>query len=127
MNKLILFLNFLKTASCSNKKYVLIKYNSILQNILYVLYAEGVVQSYSKKKINGTEFLIVFLRYYQNKSNLSEISVLFNKKKKTYLKYKEIIFLNEKKKLFFLSTKKGIKTSLDCKLLKIGGFILFSC
>jgi len=127
MNKLILFLNFLKTASKNNKKFILVKNCKILQRIVFSLYKAGVLQSYVMKTLNKKQFLVVFPRYYQNKFALSDVTLLLKKKNNNFLKYKEVIFLKEKNKQVFLSTKLGILTALECKTFKQGGLLLFSC
>jgi ribosomal protein S8 len=127
MNKIFLFLNCLKTASLINQRFVLIKKSNIIENLAFLLYEEGLIQSYHTEIIKEDEFLFVLIRYYQNVSSFIGYKTFYKKKKNNYLKYKEILFLSEKRKKFFFSTKHGLLTSFGCKSLKTGGSLLFSC
>jgi ribosomal protein S8 len=122
-----MFLNSLKNAALIKQEFVCFKHTPFIESVCLSLYKEGLIQSYFIEKININECIIVYIRYYYNKSSLSDIKILLKKKKNNNLKLKNIINFTSKKKLFFISTKFGILNSFDCKQKKIGGITMFSC
>lgn len=97
------------------------------QKILYILYKLGYIRGYF---IKNKKYILVYLKYKENKSiirYIKRISTPGNKKylnKKNYLKYKNKKFktLNG---FFILSTNKGIIIDKEINLKNVGGEILF--
>ena len=121
----IKFLLTLKTCSISKKESILINYHTKNYDLIYILYQEGLIQSFQFKNLNKK--ILVYLRYYYNKILLDSLTIISKPSLNKYLKLKNLYKLNFKKNLFILSTSQGLKTLLDCKINRLGGKLLFIC
>jgi ribosomal protein S8 len=121
----IKFLLTLKTCSLAKKESILIQYHKKNFDLLYILYKEGLIQSFNLTDFNKKIF--IYLRYYYNRTLLNSIKIISKPSNNKYLKLKDLYKLNYKKKLFILSTSKGLKTLFDCKVNNLGGKLLFIC
>ena len=121
----IKFLLTLKTCSLSRKESIVINYNKSNYDLIYLLYKEGLIQSFDFK--NFDKKIFIHLRYYYNNALLDSIKIVSKPSLNKYLKLKDLYKLNFKKKIFVLSTSKGLKTLLDCKISNLGGKLLFIC
>ena len=110
----IKFLLTLKTCSISKKESILINYHTKNYDLIYILYQEGLIQSFQFKNLNKK--ILVYLRYYYNKILLDSLTIISKPSLNKYLKLKNLYKLNFKKNLFILSTSQGLKTLLDCKI-----------
>jgi small subunit ribosomal protein S8 len=121
----IKFLLTLKTCSLSKKESILTNYHTKNYDLIYILYKEGLIQSFNLKNFNSK--ILIYLRYYYNKILLDSIKIVSKPSLNRYLKLKNLYKLNFKKKLFVLSTSKGLKTLSDCKINNLGGKLLYIC
>ena len=121
----IKFLLTLKNSSLVKKEYILTLFFKKNYDIIYILYKEGIIQSFNLQNFNKK--IIIYLRYYYNKILLNSLKIISKPSNTKFLKIKDLYKLNIKKKLFILSTSKGLKTLLDCKKSNLGGKLLFIC
>jgi len=130
MNKnFITFLSLLKVASIENKETILIPLKKAHNNLLIALYKQGLIQNFTQ--VNSFSFsfpkTLIHLRYSFNKSLCKNIKLLSKPSVYLYLTYENICSLYDKRHVLFLSTNKGILTTFDCKVHRIGGIALFTC
>lgn len=123
--QIINLLIILKNASDLKKEFVEIKHNVLFEKILSFFYFEGLILSYKKDFSNNQ--LKIFLKNSQNQNFFKNFKLFSSPSKYLFLKFKDITVLNEKKQLFIFFTDKGLKSSILCKKLKIGGNLIFSC
>jgi small subunit ribosomal protein S8 len=122
---LIKFLIQLKNAALIKKEIIHIKYNNLILQAIFLLYKEGLIQSF---KINKDKtFISIYLRYNYNKNLLKSFKIISKGSNLVYLKYSDICRFFNKRRLLILSTNKGFLTGLECKKYKLGGKLLFIC
>jgi len=97
----------LKNSALVNKEFTVLEYNRKYISLLNILYTEGFIQSFKvQKNISlNKKHLIVFLRYYHNKSNVKNLKILSTPSLTRYLSLREITFLRDKKFVFFFFNK----------------------
>lgn len=122
-NRTINLLVKLKNFSIAGKEQVVCKADKKYFGIVKSLYISGYIQSFYIKNKD----IYFFLRKFLGKSSLCNLQIFSKPSFSCFLKYKEICRINERKFQLFISTKNGIFTLKECKKLKIGGKILFSC
>ena len=128
----IQFLNFLKNAANRNKEVIQLSYSKCVYRLVKVLYRAGYLQSYkflSVKNHNSQvrKEILIYLRYYYDKSNLHNLQVISSPSHSRFLDSRDILRINEAKNTFFFSTNKGILTGFECKKQRIGGILFFVC
>lgn len=124
---LIKFLIKLKNASLLKKEVVTLEFNPFCLELLHVLYAEGLVQSFLIEHENNKLYFKIVLRYFFNKPVLKNLKFFSKPSHIKYFRYSDLCKIVDRKFIFVLSTSKGILTSLECKKKKIGGKLLFMC
>ena len=128
MNKnLIKFLITIRNSSLAKKSFVRVKNLEVLCDYVKVLYRQGLIQSYSIEIEYGVEYLVIFLRNFQNKIVTENLKLLSKPSKVKILSYDDLTRLNLKNKTFILSTSEGIVSHNDCLKYKLGGIAIFSC
>ena len=123
-------LNIIKIGSILQKNKVELSYKKNYFSFLNLLYKHGIIQNFFKIKISFlTPYykILIYFRYFFNKNNIRNLKILSKPSLYLHLNYSDICSLYDKKHILFFSTNKGILTSLQCKMLKIGGFVLFKC
>ena len=120
---LINFLILLKNSSLKRKDSIYCDYTKIYENILKVLYLEGLIQSYYIKNLK----IKIFFRYTSSAPRLNFLKIMSKSSQNYNVKLKDIYQISEGQKVMIFSTSKGIMTSLDLKKNRIGGKLLFVC
>ena len=128
----IQFLNRLKNAANRNKEKVQFSYSICVYRLVKVLYKFGYLQSYKFLTIKNSnnhvrKEILVYLRYYYDKSNLHNLQIISRPSHFRFLDFKDILRINETKNTFFFSTDQGILTSFECKKKRVGGVLFFLC
>lgn len=114
----------IKNFSILLRNQVNIKKNVNYKPILYVLYKNGLIQSF----LETSNIFTIFVRYYFNKPVICYLKIFSKPSLVTYISLIEIYKLPTKKFLFFFSTSRGgIFNQFDCKRHKLGGKLLFVC
>ncbi len=126
-NQTITLLMLIKTASLENKNAFLITFKKSILKLLPVLYKQGIIQNFSVVTILNKQKILINLRYSFNKPICKNIKLLSKPSLYLHLTFTDICLLCDKRHLLFLSTKKGILTSLECKIYGTGGTALFLC
>jgi ribosomal protein S8 len=124
-NNLIKFLIKLKNASIVKKEIIIVNYNRNIVELLFILYKEGLIHSYSINLKNLT--IKVYFKYNQNKDLFRNFKIISKISSTIYLNYNDICRISQKGVLLIFSTSKGFLTGLDCKKYRFGGKLLFSC
>ena len=126
---LIKFLLILKNASLSKKETLIVEYSTIREQMVRLLYCEGLIQSFTLQAntVSKHDFIKIIFRYSSDKSHLRHLKLLSKPSHIKYIKFSDLCNISDKKKIVFLSTDYGFLTSSQCKKLKIGGKLLFLC
>lgn len=130
--QLIRHLNQIKNASLFKKEVVKVPYTRNLFFLVKLLYEEGFLQSFKITSCLRSDkqkdyFLLISLRYFQDKPVLQKMKVISSPSNFRYLKFFEIVKLRDTKNTLFFSTNCGVMTSLTCKQTRTGGLLLFLC
>jgi ribosomal protein S8 len=123
-------LNKLKNASSVNHELIALNANILTQNVLKCLYKEGFILSYRNMHIhdkNSPSKLLVKMRYLYNKSIFQHLKIKSSSSKRIFFSLKDISKMSSKKSLLVFSTNKGLLTLNECKKLRVGGILLFTC
>jgi len=125
---LINLLLVLKNASLSQKEIVYVKYNKMCEKLLKLLYAEGLIVSYSlERRAYEKSFFKITLKSFFNKSAFKNFKIISTPSKIRYLSFSDLSKISDKRLILVLSTDQGFLTSLQCKNLQVGGKLLFVC
>ena len=119
-----------KNASISNLKSIITHSNSFAALILVKLYRDGFILSFRRQynSLNVRQFTFkIFFRNLNEKRVFHKLRFISTNSKVHTLSYCDLSRLNLKTDGLFLSTTRGIKNLIECKQLKIGGVVLFSC
>jgi small subunit ribosomal protein S8 len=111
----------IKNGQISKKAFIEVSLNNINISLLNVLWEEGFIQGYEKKKNN----LKVFLKYNDSNFLINYIKFISKPSLKIFISSKMLWKLNEKLGVFVLSTDKGLLTLKKCKKFNLGGVLLF--
>ena len=92
----------------------------ICEAFLKILWNEGFILGYKldEKNINQIK---IFLKYNKNKLAIESIKFLSKPSRRVYYSAKQIWKIDSNKSLIIFSTNKGLKSTLECKKLGIGG------
>jgi len=121
----IRFLIQLKNAYAIKNQIVLVEKNKTIEELIPLLYAEGLIQSFSV--LSEKKSIQIFLRYFATTPVFKHLKIFSTPSKKVTLQYKDLCKINDKQKIFFVSTNGGILSISDCKKRRIGGLLLFAC
>jgi len=111
----------IKNGHISKKAFIEIFLNNLNISLLNVLWEEGFIQGYVKKK----NTLKIILKYNDSNFLINYIKFISKPSSKIFISSKMLWKLNEKLGIFVLSTDKGLMTLKKCKKLNLGGFLLF--
>jgi ribosomal protein S8 len=120
----------LKNASLAKREKILLEISRSSFDLLKTLDKEGLITLHINDTVpvfNNKNLIpiTVYLNYGLQNSLLRNLKLISKPSKVVHFSYKDLFKLSDKKTLFFLSTNAGIKTSVDCKNLGIGGILLF--
>jgi len=113
-----------KTNYLNKNTYAKFSYNSLSLEILFVLYKDGLIDSY---KINrSTNKVEVKLKYFKNKPLIKDLFLLSKPSHKKYLNAHSLRSLKHKYDYYCISTSKGLLSSRNLQSNnQIGGQLLF--
>jgi ribosomal protein S8 len=121
---IINFLIQIKNASLFNKNKISSKFSKLRYLLIKLLYNKGLIQSFYVEN----NFIIIFIRYINNKSLLKDLKIFSKPSHKIFLKFSDICKIKEQKIIFFLFTNQFlILTNTECKKKHLGGKLLFAC
>ena len=127
----IRLLNSIKNASMTNTELVCVNSNKLVQSVIKILYREGLILSFKvrrkKNYINNTSEVLVYLRYFYNKSVLTRLRIISSPSRKIHISYKNLTRICCKNRVFIFSTIKGLLTLDECKKNRVGGILFFIC
>jgi small subunit ribosomal protein S8 len=113
----------IKNGSLANKLEIFVfktKYSICLLNLLE---EEGFIRGYkiSKEKPN---YLIVLLKYSENKPVISKFKKVSTKSRRIYISISELWRINKAFGILIISTTKGLMTDKNARRLKLGGEVI---
>lgn len=118
-------LSNIKNGQKSNKKSIVQKNSGLCNNVLNLLWNEGLISGYRTLNTNKN-YLEIFLKYLNNNEPaISNITNVSKPNKYIYYSIKTIWKFDVKLGTLVLSTNKGILTLEKSKKAKIGGKALF--
>jgi len=128
----IKFLNQLKNASIKNELQTTVVSNDLTQNLIKLLYREGLIQSFKIRRIEGlnktnSKEATILLRYRHEKATFSNLTIISTPAIQRYLSLNVIDRISSKNVVFVFSTSRGLLTLEKCKRYRIGGVLLFTC
>jgi len=110
----------LKNAISLNKKFIFLPKNFFCINLLYLLYSEGFILSFSFT--DSEKRVKVFLKTESNGSPIiKNIQLMSTSSNNQHLKYSHLTKLTNGTSIIVLSTPYGLLTSNSCIKKKIGG------
>ena len=110
----------LKNAISLNKKFIFLPKNFFCINLLYLLYSEGFILSFSFT--DSEKRVKVFLKTESNGSPIiKNIQLMSTPSNNQHLKYIHLTKLTNGTSIIVLSTPYGLLTSNSCIKKKIGG------
>ena len=92
----------------------------ICEAFLKILWNEGFILGY-KLDDQDVNQIKIFLKYNKNRPAIKSVKFLSKPSRRIYYSAKQIWKLDSNKSLIIFSTNKGLKSTLECKKLKIGG------
>jgi len=126
MNSLNIFIIKLRNGLKKNHKSIQINYSSIIVDILNILEFEGYIQGYKiiLEESTDSKNIIVFLKYYQNRSVIRIIKKISKKSRQIFVKKSYLLFANKEDSTYIISTPKGILSDKEALKLNVGGEVL---
>jgi ribosomal protein S8 len=122
-NNLIRFVINLKNASMVNKPFIIARNTKSILDCCRALYREGLIQSF----VSTEKEVAIRLRIVDGVCVSSFIRLHSKPTQPKSLGYTELARLNFKRSEAFFTTPVGIRTLTECKQMKIGGFLVFTC
>lgn len=120
---MIKFSNVIKQGIISNNLYGFINLNTRNLHICKKIYNHGLIHSYSI--INNFNKIKIFYNSDQIKKTVYDIKIVSTPGNKIYISYKNLNQIHKRNKnIFILATSKGILTSEEALVIKIGGELL---
>lgn len=104
--------------------YVLIFYSKVIFFILKILKNEGYIINFFLIFKNNKSFVIIHLKYFNNKSVIQFIKRISKPSLKIYSSYKKIPVIMNGLGVLILSTNKGIITDKLARDLNLGGELI---
>jgi len=127
----IRLLNSIKNASMTNTDLVCVNSNKLVQSVIKILYREGLILSFKVRRkenyLNNTSEVLVYLKYYFEKSNLTRLKIISSPSRKIHMSYKNMTRISCKGRVVIFSTIKGLLTLDECRKHRVGGILLFIC
>lgn len=127
----IRLLNSIKNASMTNTDLVCVNSNKLVQSVIKILYREGLILSFKVRRkenyLNNTSEVLVYLKYYFEKSNLTRLKIISSPSRKIHISYKNMTRISCKGRVVIFSTTKGLLTLDECRKHRVGGILLFIC
>ena len=120
------FVTRINNALSRNKQSVLVPKTNTISRVLTVMEQEGFIIGY---KMENTNYIEVFLKYFQDKPVINNFSSVSTPSRRVYLNKENIIHWKNQNNCFdllILSTNKGVLTHQDALLKKAGGEVLVS-
>lgn len=111
----------LKNAALVGKEFLNLPYNYSCLKLLFFLYHEGLIQSFSIKDNN----FFINLRFFNGINRLMNLKLLHKKSYANSFTYKMICKIKSDKNSIMFSTDKGLLNLINCKIKRVGGKILF--
>lgn len=127
----IRLLNSIKNASMANADLVCVNSNKLVQSVIKILYREGLILSFKVRRkenyVNNTSEVLVYLKYFFEKSNLTRLKIISTPSRKIHISYKNMTRISCKGRVVIFSTTKGLLTLDECRRHRVGGILLFIC
>lgn len=110
----------IKNAQIAKQSYILHRRKKICETFLKILWDEGFILGY-KIDSNNTNRLKIFLKYKKGQPVINSIKLISKPSRRIYYSSKQLWKLDSTKQLVVVSTNKGLKSSIECKKLNMGG------
>jgi len=114
----------IRNAQMMFQKSIIINNSKHIKNILQVILTEGYIKCLNLIKIDGREYIKIFLNYDKNnKPIINKIQIISKPGRRVYIKKNEMKNIYDNG-IYILSTSNGILSNLSAKKMKIGGEII---
>jgi small subunit ribosomal protein S8 len=107
------------------KKEIILPASKIKEGLAKLLVTENYLDSFRKLKKGKKEFLVLTLKYVDDKSAISEIRRVSKPGRRFYVNNKDIPKLSKGFGKIILSTSKGIMTDKKAAEVGVGGEVMF--
>lgn len=128
-NTVINMLIMIKNAHMAKHEHVLLPSSRSKVRIAEILKEFGYLSNFEKKTKKGRksehEYLLLKLRYADNKEAVSGVKVISRPSRKIYIKAKDIKPVRSGQGISVISTPKGIMSSIEARKQNLGGELLF--
>lgn len=116
----------LKNGILIKKQVIYKKFNKEDQELLNILWNEGLILGYKKLRNNNFDFNIIkiFLKYKKNNSVINSINIISKPSLRVYCSLEDLWKLKNVQGLIIISTDSGLKTIYECKNLNLGGQLI---
>ena len=116
----------LKNGILIKKQVIYKKFNKKDQELLNILWNEGLILGYKKLCNNNFDFNIIkiFLKYKKNNSVINSINIISKPSLRIYCSLEDLWKLKNVQGLIIVSTDSGLKTIYECKNLNLGGQLI---
>ena len=116
----------LKNGILIKKQVIYKKFNKEDQELLNILWNEGLILGYKKLCNNNFDFNIIkiFLKYKKNNSVINSINIISKPSLRVYCSLEDLWKLKNVQGLIIISTDSGLKTIYECKNLNLGGQLI---
>jgi small subunit ribosomal protein S8 len=104
----------------SKHSFILQKRKKICEEILKILWNEGLILGYRIDSKNITK-LKIFLKYTNNKPVINSIKSVSKPSRRIYYSSKQLWKINSTQQIVIISTNQGLKSLVECKKLNLGG------
>lgn len=110
----------IQNAQLAKHSFMLQKRKKICEEILKILWNEGLILGYQIDAQNTTK-LKIFLKYTGNKPVINSIKPISKPSRRIYYSSKQLWKIDSTQQIIIISTNNGLKSLVECKKLNIGG------
>jgi len=111
MSLLFNVIAILKNAIHSNKKFIVVRKNKIIEKFVKIAFSYGLISGVEQKD----KQLKIFPKYTKKgSSGFVKIKNFSNLQKTTFVRYNDLVKISQNIGLFLISTNSGILTNQEC-------------
>lgn len=110
----------IQNGQIAKQSCILHRRKKICETFLKILWDEGFILGY-KIDSNNNDKLKIFLKYKKGCPAINSIKLLSKPSRRIYYSSKQLWKLESAKQLVVVSTNRGLKSSIECKKLNLGG------
>lgn len=115
------FSNYLNLSKVKLNKFILVKFDTTIYNIVKIMLTENYIKNFSKLNLDGKYYLLIELLYINKIPVFNHVKYFTNKSISNYKTYKSLKSIPG---TFIISTNKGIYSITEALNLKLGGLLL---